>query len=73
MNDLALAAKDVNRSLALRPGNPGAYLERGILRRLSGDDIGAGSDWRRVIETAPKSAAARDAHRNLEQIRAPVQ
>ena len=72
VNDLALAAKDVSRSLALRPGNPDAYLERGIIRRLSGDDIGAAGDWRRVIETAPKSAAARDAHRNLERIRAPV-
>ncbi len=73
VNDLALAAKDVNRSLALGPGNPDAYLERGIIRRLSGDDQGAAGDWRRVIETAPKSAAARDAHRNLERIRAPVQ
>ncbi len=73
VNDLALAARDVNRSLALGPGNPDAYLERGIIRLLSGDDQGAGSDWRRVIETAPKSAAARDAHRNLKQIRAPVQ
>ena len=73
VNDLALAAKDVDRSLALGPGNPDAYLERGVIRRLSGDDQGAAGDWRRVIETAPKSAAARDAHRNLERIRAPVQ
>ena len=72
VNDLALAARDVDRSLALGPGNPDAYLERGIIRRLSGDDRGAGSDWRRVIETAPKSAAARDAQRNLEQISAPA-
>ncbi len=73
VNDLALAGRDINRSLALGPGNPDAYLERGIIRRLSGDDRGAAGDWRRVIETAPKSAAARDAHRNLERIRAPVQ
>ena len=72
-NDLALAAKDVDRSLALGPGNPDAYLERGIIRRLSGDDRGAAGDWRRVIETAPESAAARDAERNLERIRAPAQ
>lgn len=72
-NNLALAAKDVDQSLALGPGNPDAYLERGIIRRLSGDDRGAAGDWRHVIETAPKSAAARDAQRNLKKIRAPVQ
>jgi tetratricopeptide (TPR) repeat protein len=73
LNNLALAARDIDRSLALGPGNPDAYLERGIIRRLSGDDRGADGDWRHVIATAPKSAAARDARRNLEQLRAPVQ
>lgn len=72
VDDLALAVRDIDRSLSLRPGNADAYLERGIIRRLSGDDRGAAGDWRRVIETAPKSAAARDARRNLDQIRAPA-
>jgi hypothetical protein len=41
-------------------------LERGILRRLKGDDKGARADWLKILATAPSGAAADAARKNLE-------
>lgn len=62
--DLALA--DVDRALALEPDHLEARLERGIVRRLEGDDAGARQDWSRILEVASGAAIAQLARRNLE-------
>lgn len=60
-----LALEDIERALALEPLNPDALLERGNLKRLTGDTEGARSDWLLVLEVAPEGAAADAARDNL--------
>lgn len=62
--DLALA--DVERALELDPGNPQALFERGVLRRLGGDAVGARKDWIDAIAIAPGTETARMAQTNIE-------
>jgi tetratricopeptide (TPR) repeat protein len=62
----ALAKDDVARALVLDRSYPDALLERGILRRLDEDKVGARQDWLAVLAQAPDSAAADAARRNLE-------
>jgi tetratricopeptide (TPR) repeat protein len=59
----ALAAAD--HALTLDPDHPEALLERGILRQAAGDPDGARTDWLRLIQVAPESAAADLASQNL--------
>lgn len=61
-----LAMEDANRALSLDPENPEALLERGIMRRLTGDAAGARADWLRLIELHDGRPAADAARRNLE-------
>lgn len=61
----APAAQSIAQALRLEPENIEALLERGILRQLRGDGTGARSDWERVIELAPDSAAADLAAQNM--------
>ncbi len=63
---LDLALEDVTRALAFEPENPEGLLERGILRRLAGDEIGARVDWLQVIELAAGTTAGGAAKANLE-------
>ncbi|MSP48277.1 MAG: tetratricopeptide repeat protein [Alphaproteobacteria bacterium] len=63
-----LATEDVEAALALRPGFPEALIERGILRRLAGNDAGARADWISVLQRAPGSAAADAARDNLAKL-----
>ncbi len=63
---LELALEDVTRALAFEPENPEGLLERGILRRLAGDEIGARVDWLQVIELAAGTTAGGAAKANLE-------
>ena len=65
-NDLAL--EDVGRGLSLDPNNPEGLLERGILRRLGGDEAGARADWLKTLTVAPGSPAAQAAQANLESL-----
>ena len=65
-NDLAL--EDVDRGLSLDPNNPEGLLERGILRRLKGDEAGARADWLKTLTVAPGSPAAQAAQANLEAL-----
>ncbi|MFO1112604.1 MAG: tetratricopeptide repeat protein [Rhodospirillales bacterium] len=64
--DPALA--DLDKALTLDPDQPEALLERGIVRWLKGDAGGAAADWRKLVESAPKSAAAESARLNLERM-----
>ncbi|MBK8174975.1 MAG: hypothetical protein IPK66_06845 [Rhodospirillales bacterium] len=62
------AAADLEVALKLSPIQPEALLERGILRRLTGDDVGARADWDALIASAPKTEAAESARINLERM-----
>lgn len=67
--NLAAAAVDVERVLAVNPANGEALFERGALRRMRGDTAAARADWLMAIATAPDSpaaAAAREALARLE-------
>lgn len=68
LGSLVLAAADAERALALNRLHPEGLLERGIIRRLQGDDDGARRDWLAVLAAAPGSAAAGDAQANLERM-----
>jgi len=56
------------RALALEPENTEGLLERGILRRLAGDETGARGDWLRVLALDPESPTAEAARANLEKL-----
>lgn len=62
------ALADANTALELNPGNPEALLERGILRRMTGDDAGARTDWMKILNAMPDSAAAGPARQNIENM-----
>ena len=66
LDDLVRAEADAERALRLDPQHPEGLLERGILRRLKGDTAGARKDWLAVLHTAPGTAAAESAQRNIE-------
>ncbi len=68
LDNLPGAEDDVNSALKLDPDYPDALLERGMLRRLKGDDVGAREDWLRTIDLAPEAAAADTARANLEKM-----
>ena len=68
LDALELALEDVTKALGSSPYNPDGLLERGILRRLIGDDLGARADWLEVTKFAPDSPAAESARRNLERM-----
>lgn len=62
------AAAAVEKALALDPEHVEALLERGMLRRMAGDDPGARRDWLAVLHRAPTTAAADVARANLEKM-----
>ncbi|MBI1986571.1 MAG: hypothetical protein HYS64_07910, partial [Rhodospirillales bacterium] len=66
LDRLELADADVEKALVLEPTHVEGLLERGILRRLKGDDAGARQDWLQVLRLAPKSPAAEAARASLE-------
>jgi tetratricopeptide (TPR) repeat protein len=68
VGSLELAADDIARATALRPDDPVLLLERGNIRRLTGDDAGARGDWLRVVMEAPGTLAAQSAQTNLERL-----
>jgi len=65
-NDLAL--KDLNKALAINPTHPEGLLERGIVHRLNNKRPAARKDWRLLIQTHPKSEAARRAKIDLHNL-----
>ena len=68
LESLELAADDVNRALELQQNHVATYLERGNIRRLTGNPDGARQDWLHTIELAPNSPAAEATRRNLEKL-----
>jgi tetratricopeptide (TPR) repeat protein len=60
------AEESLNAALAIDPENVAALLERGILRRLAGDNEAARADWERVRALAPDSPEAETATANLK-------
>ena len=62
------AAADLDTALSLDPQQPEALLERGIVRRLQGNNAGARADWHTLTETSPKTPAAESARLNLERM-----
>lgn len=68
LDDLPGAEDDVNNALKLHPDFADALLERGILRRLKGDDAAAREDWLSAMAAAPDSEAADTARTNLEKL-----
>lgn len=67
-DNLPGARDDVEQALKLDPDFPDALLERGILKRLAGDEAGARADWRRAIEVAPHTEAAETARLNIQKM-----
>ena len=59
---------DVMAALKLAPDNPDGLLERGILRRLKGNDAGARADWLRAARLAPETPTAAAAQANLARL-----
>ncbi len=70
LQSLDQAELDLARALAIDPENAEALFERGVVRRLSGDDAGARADWERVAKLYPGSDTAELALDNLELMRA---
>lgn len=70
LDRLTPAAESVLQALRLAGDNVEALLERGIIRQAQGDAAGARSDWERVVELAPDSAAADLAAQNMALIEA---
>src|SRR5262249_52361963 len=60
------AEEILDAALAIDPDNAAALLERGILKRLAGDDEAARADWERVRQLAPDSPEAEGATANLK-------
>lgn len=62
-----LAWLDAEKALSLTKGrHPEALLERGILKRLKGDDAGARRDWLAILHDNPDGQTADAARRNIE-------
>ncbi len=68
LKSIALAHDDLKRALAIDPDHPDALLERGILRLAGKDRAGARADWIRILQVAPKSAAAAVARAKIAKL-----
>lgn len=68
MEQLDLANDNLEKALSLAPDFPEALLQRGRLRALEGNAEAARGDLMRILEIAPRSAAAEAAQRQLEKL-----
>ncbi len=68
LNAMDAAMRDVQRAINLAPDLQEGFLERGILRRLMGDEAGARADWMRVLILDEETPAAAKARINLEMM-----
>ena len=68
LNAMDAAMRDVQRAINLAPDLQEGFLERGILRRLMGDQAGARDDWMRVLILDGETPAAAKARVNLEMM-----
>ncbi len=65
------AAIDIGRALSIDDSHLEGLLERGILRRLLKDDVGARADWLKIIKISPASETARIARSNIQRMDGP--
>jgi tetratricopeptide (TPR) repeat protein len=56
--DYPRALADYDKAVALAPGLPQVYMNRGLLRQLAGDPAHARTDYSKAIELDPKNATA---------------
>ncbi len=68
LKNLKAADLDANHALIIDPLHPEGLLERGIIRRLKGDDNGARADWLKILKALPDAPAAKAAQTNLEMM-----
>ena len=68
LDEIDAALHDIEAALALAPDNPRAFLERGVLRYLSDDPIGAVQDWERVLKLDAAEDVAAAARKHLKQV-----
>jgi tetratricopeptide (TPR) repeat protein len=68
VDELGLGLEDAEKAVGLDPRSLSALLERGIQRRLKGDDAGARSDWMALLRIAPNAAESDAARANLEKL-----
>jgi regulator of sirC expression with transglutaminase-like and TPR domain len=68
LNQPDSAAIDVGRALLINGNHLEGLLERGILRRLLNDNIGARADWLKIIRLAPTGETARLARVNIQRM-----
>ena len=68
VSEIEMASEDIARNLRLQPNNPVGLLERGNIRRLRGDIVGAHQDWVKVTTIAPGSLEAAAAEDNLARL-----
>jgi tetratricopeptide (TPR) repeat protein len=72
VKSLDLASDDIAEAIRLEPKSAEAYLERGIIRRLSNDVPGARADWQKTMALGPGTPAADEAAANLKQLDTPA-
>jgi tetratricopeptide (TPR) repeat protein len=68
LKKLTPATSDIEQALRLDPKHSAGLLERGILRRIAGDKVGARKDWLHILKIAPGTPAAQSAQSNLEKM-----
>jgi len=68
LGDYGSARRDLNEALRRAPRLAEAYLERGRVRVLQDDRIGAAEDWQMVLSLAPEGPLARQATEALRQL-----
>jgi tetratricopeptide (TPR) repeat protein len=63
-----LAMEDIQRAAAKAPNDPEVLLERGRIRKLTGDLDGARADFLAVVKLAPSSSAGNTARHELQTV-----
>jgi tetratricopeptide (TPR) repeat protein len=63
-----LADQDIKAALRIRPDNPDALLERGLLQKGRGNIAAARADWMKVLEISVTGPLTDAAKQNLETI-----
>lgn len=69
MNRLAKAQQQIERTATLAPHDPVVGLEAGVIAALSGREADARKSFQSVIDLAPSSEQAKQAHGYLEQLK----
>jgi tetratricopeptide (TPR) repeat protein len=68
LNRLPEAEADISQVLLIQPDRPEALLERGAIRAIGGDFVGARQDWEQIVRIVPDSVAAQAAQDNIQKL-----